>query len=102
MLNMLGYQVKTAINGEEGIYIYLNEYRNIDLVIIDMIMPKIGGRECFLQLKKINPAVKAILSTGFSIDGRTQEILDDGVGGFIQKPYRIDQLSKIVSDVINK
>ena len=100
MLIHLGYEVVTADDGEQGVRIYRGADQTFDLVIIDMIMPKLGGRDCFRELKKINPHIKAILSTGYGINGKAQEILDDGVRGFIQKPYRIDQLGRIVKQVL--
>jgi CheY-like chemotaxis protein len=97
MLQALGYMVSTASDGREGVDHYRRCGRDIDLVIIDMIMPNMGGRDCLREIKALNPGVRAILSTGFSIDGAVQEIIDEGVSGFIQKPYRLEQLSHAVS-----
>lgn len=101
MLTHLGYEVVTADDGEQGVRMYRRADQTFDLVIIDMIMPKLGGRDCFRELKRINPHIKAILSTGYGINGKAQEILNDGVRGFIQKPYRIDQLGRIVKQVLS-
>jgi DNA-binding NtrC family response regulator len=76
--------------------------KDVDLVIIDMIMPVLGGRDCFREIKAMNPDVRAILSTGFSLDGTVQEIMDEGIIGFIQKPYRLDELSNVVSKAIGR
>jgi PAS domain S-box-containing protein len=100
MLIAIGYEVITANNGVEAVEIYKNESSDIDLVILDMIMPEMGGHECFKELKKINPDVKAILSTGFGINGKAQDILEEGVKSFVQKPYRVDQLSKAVAEIM--
>ena len=102
ILNSLGYDVVTAVDGEEEVRMYQEEGGNFDLVVIDMVMPKLGGRDCFRELKKINPDVRAILSTGYGINGKAQEILDEGVMGFIQKPYSIDEFGRIVGQVISK
>jgi CheY-like chemotaxis protein len=102
MLSTLGYRVSTAADGRDGVECYRRFGRDVDLVIIDMIMPNLGGRECFREIKTMNPDVRAILSTGFSIDGAVQEILDDGIAGFIQKPYRLEELSKVVSEAIGR
>ena len=67
----------------------------------ELVMPKMGGKDCFRELKKINPRIKAILSSGYSRDGAAQEILDEGMLGFAQKPYRMNQLSEIVASVLN-
>ncbi|MBI5576553.1 MAG: PAS domain S-box protein [Deltaproteobacteria bacterium] len=102
MLQTLGYMVSTATDGREGVEHYRRNGRDIDLVIIDMIMPNLGGRDCFREIKAINPGVRAILSTGFSLDGAVQEIIDEGISGFIQKPYRLEQLSRVVSKAMGR
>jgi PAS domain S-box-containing protein len=101
MLLAMGYEVIIADNGIEAVEIYKKESNDIDLVIIDMIMPEMGGHKCFIELKKINPNIKAILSTGFGIDGKAQAILDEGVLAFVQKPYRVSQLGMVVTEVLN-
>jgi len=100
MLRNLGYRVVTASDGREGLAYYRDAWRNIDLVIVDMVMPVLGGPECFRGMKEINPDVRAILSTGYSLEGAVQEIMNEGVLGFIQKPFRMDQLSQIVAATI--
>ncbi|MBI5342574.1 MAG: PAS domain S-box protein [Deltaproteobacteria bacterium] len=102
MLQTLGYRVSTASDGREGVEYYRRFGGNIDLVIIDMIMPNLGGRDCFREIKAMNPEVRAILSTGFSLDGAVQEIIDEGISGFIQKPYRLEQLSRAVSKAMGR
>jgi len=92
VLGSYGYKVLTAKDGEEAIEIYRERYSEISLVILDMIMPKMGGHETFRKLREINRDVRAILSTGFSQNGRAQEILREGVRGFIQKPYNVQDL----------
>lgn len=100
MLTYLGYEVLTAVDGAEAVETYKACPGGIDLVIIDMIMPKMGGRECFKALLELDPDVRAILSTGYSRDGAAQAILDAGMLGFVQKPYRIGQLSEVVSNIL--
>ncbi len=97
MLRTLGYRVVTASDGREGLDYYRGAWRDIDLVIVDMVMPVLGGPECFRGMKAVNPAVRAILSTGYSLEGSVQEIMNEGVVGFIQKPFRMEQLSQIVA-----
>lgn len=101
MLVALGYEVITAADGEEALEVYKGRMKDIDLAVIDMVMPKMGGRDCFRELKKLNPQIKAILSTGYSRDGAAQEILDEGMLGFAQKPYRMNQLSELVASILN-
>jgi len=100
MLRRLGYHVTAAVDGEEGVAAYRKLHRQIDLVVIDMIMPKMGGLEAFRTLREINPNLRAILSTGYSLDDEAQKILNEGMVGFIQKPYRIGRLSEVVATAI--
>jgi PAS domain S-box-containing protein len=102
MLRTLGYRVETASDGREGVEHYRLHGRDIDLVIIDMIMPNLGGRDCFREIRTMNPGVRAILSTGYSMDGSVQEIMDEGMIGFLKKPYRLDQLSSAVAQAIGR
>jgi CheY-like chemotaxis protein len=103
MLERLEYRVFSAKNGKEAVEIYEAQAETIDLVILDMIMPGIGGGETFDKLKKINPHVRVLLSSGYSIDGQATDILKRGCLGFIQKPYNLHDLSDKVNKVmINK
>ena len=100
MLRALGYEVVTAVNGKEAVDAYRDLGSQIDLVIIDMIMPEMGGRECFRQIKELDPNVRAVLSTGHGLDKRAQQIMDEGVQGFVQKPYLMGQLAQVVGEAI--
>jgi len=101
LLESYGYRVLLAENGLEAIDIYAGRKDDIALVILDMIMPKMGGRKAFLKLKELDPGVKALLSTGYSQDGKAQEILESGVIGYIQKPYQINKLLAKVRSVLD-
>jgi len=101
LLESLGYTIFLAIDGEDAVQLYSQRHDDIDLVIMDMIMPKMGGQETCLKLKEINPAIKVILSSGFSQDNAVQEILSAGVNGFIHKPFTIPELSKKIREVLN-
>ncbi len=92
VLQNYGYRVLLAANGEEAVGMYRNHSQGIALVILDMVMPGMSGEETFLKMKEINLGILALLSTGFSQDGRVREILSKGVKGFIQKPYDYNQL----------
>ncbi len=94
MLRQLGYQVLVARNGEEAVAIYREKADEVDVVILDMIMPGLGGGETFDQMKAINPGVKVLLSSGYSINGQATTILNRGCCGFIQKPFNITELSE--------
>lgn len=100
MLDKLGYETLTAMNGAEAIEIYKSRRKEIKLVILDMVMPKISGGETFDRLKKINPAIKVILCSGYSIDGQATEILKRGCKTFIQKPFNLKTLSQNIRAVL--
>ncbi|MCX5797998.1 MAG: PAS domain S-box protein, partial [Proteobacteria bacterium] len=86
MLSNLGYTVMSAQGGSVGIEIYRQNSEKIDLVILDIIMPDIGGKETFEQICKINNDVKVLLSSGYSLDDHAKEVMEKGCKGYIQKP----------------
>ena len=100
LLQELGYKVLTARSGQDAIKLYKKNAAKIDLVIMDMIMPGMGGGETFDHLKEINPDIKVLLSSGYSINGQASEILERGCDGFIQKPFNINQLSEKIQGII--
>jgi two-component system cell cycle sensor histidine kinase/response regulator CckA len=99
---VLGYKVSVARSGWEAIKIYKEKQNEIDMVILDMIMPEMDGRETFEILKSIDPGVKVILSSGYSVDARSTSMMEQGCYGFIQKPYSMNTLSQKVKDVLDK
>lgn len=99
ILKTLGYKVLLARGGKEAIEVYEKYRDKIDVIILDMIMPDIGGGESYDRLKEINPKVKVLLSSGYSIAGQATKILDRGCNGFIQKPFNINELSKKLKDI---
>ncbi|MCP4725705.1 MAG: PAS domain S-box protein [bacterium] len=102
MLSKLGYDVITAADGIDAIDIYRRKQKSIDLVILDMIMPNMAGKETFLALRQINPKVKVLISSGYSQNGVASEILTEGAFGFIQKPFRIEEVSKMIADTLKQ
>lgn len=100
LLNELGYRVKTFSRGEDVLRYYADHHATVDLIILDLVMPGMDGRECFAALKAINPGVRALLSTGFGMNGRIQEALDEGMIGFVQKPYRLADLGSKVREAL--
>ena len=100
LLVELGYKVLVARSGLEALEVYAEKHETIDLVIMDMIMPGMGGGEAFDRLKKINPKVKVLLSSGYSINGQATRILERGCDGFIQKPFHMKQLSEKIHNII--
>jgi PAS domain S-box-containing protein len=102
MLEQLGFAVISARDGTEGLEIYRRKWREIDVVIVDMIMPGLTGRETFVEMKKVNPSVRVILSTGFTKEGAVEETLEEGIIWFIQKPYRLEELSEAVLQALSR
>ena len=92
ILNNSGYNVVSANSGKEAIEVYKENQDRIDMVILDMIMPEMGGEETYSRLKRINPKVKVLLSSGYSIGGQASRILKRGCNGFIQKPFNMSEL----------
>lgn len=101
MLKKIGYRVLKALSGKEAISEYQASSAKIDLVILDLIMPKISGGEVYDKLKEINPQVKVLLSSGYSVDGQATEILKRGCNGFIQKPFNMEELSRKVNEILD-
>ncbi|MBP8980131.1 MAG: PAS domain S-box protein [Syntrophobacterales bacterium] len=100
LLEILGYRVRTARNGQEAVDILAADPTGIDLVILDMIMPGLSGEETFMRLRRIAPGIKILLSSGYSIDGQAQEIMDRGCNGFLQKPFQMERLAEKVREVL--
>jgi PAS domain S-box-containing protein len=100
LLEALGYRVYMADSGQAAMAVYKEKKDEIDLVILDMIMPGISGGETFDRLLGIDPGVKVLLASGYSIEGEAQKILDRGCSGFIQKPFHINSLSRILREVL--
>jgi PAS domain S-box-containing protein len=99
-LKVLGYKVLLARNGKEAIETFKKYRDSIDLVLLDMIMPIMGGGEVYDRLKEISPEVKVLLSSGYSIDGEAGKIMERGCSGFIQKPFDIMQLSQSIRAIL--
>ena len=100
ILSREAYKVSAFQDGYKAIEEYKRVYKEIDHVIIDMIMPEINGKEVFLEMKKMNPSIKALLSSGYSVDGQIRDILDIGISDFLQKPYKRTDMLKKISDIL--
>jgi two-component system, cell cycle sensor histidine kinase and response regulator CckA len=101
MLEVLGYRVMIATGGKQGLKVYEQNKDAIDIVILDMIMPEIGGKETFDTMLQINPSVKVLLSSGYSLDGQAKDIMQGGCKGFIQKPFTMAELSKKIREIMD-
>jgi PAS domain S-box-containing protein len=102
LLETMGYRVLLARDGKEAIEVYRRQRDDIDLVLLDMVMPNIGGGKAYDYLKKINPNIKVLLASGYSIDGQATEILNRGCNGFIQKPFTMRELSTKIMEVLER
>ena len=102
MLKIMGLNVITAMDGKEAVEIYQKKQTDIDLIMLDMVMPSMGGSEAFDRLKKINPDIKVILLSGYSINSEAAEILKRGCNGFLQKPFTVKELSQKILDILDK
>ncbi len=100
LLSALDYKVLEAHSGKEALSIYAENQDTIVLVILDIIMPRMGGNETFDGLKSINPSVKVLLCSGYSIEGEVSRILEKGANGFIQKPFTLEGLDEKIRTVL--
>ena len=100
ILESLGYQTLTAINGREALEIFKEKKDEIDLVLMDMIMPEMNGKECFFELIKIKPDVKIVLSSGFTRENDINDLIDLGLRAFIRKPFHTAELSKVLAEAL--
>ena len=101
MMESLGYVVVAAGKGDEALTLYRKRHDHIDLIILDMIMPYMGGKEVFNRIKEINPKAKVLLSSGYSLNGQAQEIMAQGCSGFIQKPFDTVELSRKIREILD-
>ncbi len=101
MLERVGYTVFTADNGANALEVFANRKNDIDLVILDIIMPGMDGGAVFDRLRQLQPDVKVLLSSGYSIEGHATTILSRGCNGFIQKPFEPDQLFSKIREILN-
>ena len=100
MLNELGYEVLLACGGKEALRVFDENKDRIDLLILDLIMPDLGGEIVYDHIKSSRPDLRVILSSGYSIEGRAESILKKGCDGFIQKPYNLSRLSKKIKEIL--
>lgn len=101
MIENLGYRVFQATSGEEAIDIFQGRHSEIDLVILDIIMPSMGAGEIFDKIKEINPDIKVLLASGFSQNAYANKILERGGNGFIHKPFNSKQISKKLREILD-
>ncbi len=101
-LQKLGYSVLLAENGLDAVEIYKHNPKQIDLILLDMIMPKMGGNNTFYKIKSIDPSASILLSSAYSLDDDIQELLKQGACGFIPKPHRIKELASEIRRILDE
>jgi DNA-binding NtrC family response regulator len=102
ILQRFGYAVLAAGNGEQAMELYCQRSKEIDAVILDMVMLGMDGKEVFRRLRDVNPNAKVIISSGYGHDRGADDLLKLGAVGFVQKPYRIAELMRVVGDAVGK
>ncbi|MFP4445348.1 MAG: PAS domain S-box protein, partial [Desulfosudaceae bacterium] len=102
ILLQLGYRVLLAENGRQALEVFAEHRQEIELVILDMVMPEMNGRECFFALRQMAPEIPVLLSSGFTRDEDRQEMEAAGLNGFIQKPYRAAEFSRIIAEILGR
>ena len=100
-LESKGYKVFSAPDGASALSTYRERQKDIDVVIVDMVMPQMSGSELFARMKEINPEVRVIVSSGYSHDQEGQRMLRHGCLGYLQKPYNIESLNHLVRSVLD-
>jgi len=101
ILQSAGYTVLTARDGKEGVEIYRKKQGSISAIILDMVMPVMSGMEAYIKMKKINPAVKVLLVSGFRHDSRVDDVMQLGVNAFLQKPYTMENLTRTIREILD-
>jgi|GEM_PF-839584 len=102
LLREFGYTVLAAANGEAALEIYRKEHGRIDLVILDLIMPGMGGMKCLQEILKINPQGRVLVASGYAAGGPAREAIDAGARGYLGKPYDIDKMLTVIREVLEK
>jgi DNA-binding NtrC family response regulator len=100
-LTKAGYTVLTAANGIEALDVYRSHQASVALVLLDLIMPEMGGKQCLEELLKINPGVRVLIASGFSPYGSAEDQNQAGARGFVGKPYGIRQLLNTVREILD-
>jgi len=99
-LEDFGYAVLTATNGEEALAIYQELGHSIDLVLLDLNMPGMGGHKCLQELLRLDPAIRVLIASGYSANGQARATMESGAAGFIGKPYQLRELQTTVLDAL--
>ena len=101
MLNLLGFKVHLASSGVEGLDKYKQHKDQIDVVLLDLLMPEMNGTVCFENLKEVNPEVKVIIATGIGEFEKKKELEEKGIKGYLGKPYRLENIAQKLMEILN-
>ena len=101
ILTKHGYTVIKAANGREALHLFKKEHSRVSLVILDLIMPEMGGTECLKELLQIDPQVNVLVASGYSADASVKENIQMGAKGFVMKPFRVNELLRDVREVLD-
>jgi CheY-like chemotaxis protein len=102
LLTDAGYKVLTATDGEEGLELYRKEQENVDLVILDLVIPGMGGKKCYEEILKVNPNAKILVVSGYSANGPGKEAMEAGVKGFVGKPFDVSHLLETIREILDE
>ena len=101
-LQELGYSVLLAENGLDAVQIYADNPHEIDLVLLDMVMPKQGGHQTFYKLKELDPEVNILLSSGYVSEEEVKDLLSKGAKGFLGKPHRLSAMAQKIRSILDQ
>ncbi len=102
LLTGLGHTVHTCADGVDGVEYFRRNHDRIDLVVLDLIMPNLSGAETFARLREVDAQIPILISSGFSGDGGAQSLLNEGAAGFLNKPFRTEDLAREVTRILRK
>jgi two-component system cell cycle sensor histidine kinase/response regulator CckA len=102
LLTDAGYKVLTATDGEEGLKLYRKEQKKIDLIILDLVIPGMGGKKCYEEILKINPKAKILIVSGYSANGPGKAALEAGAKGFVGKPFDVSHLLETIREILDE
>lgn len=100
-LQHLGYSVLLAENGSDAVEVYRENLGRVDLVLMDMVMPKAGGQQAFMEIREMDPNAKILLSSGYVNEEDVRTLLELGACGFLPKPLRLAVIAQAVRDVLD-
>jgi len=102
MLTRFGYSVLSACDGESALEFYKEGYDRVDLILLDLNMPGMGGARCLEKLIGINPSAKVVIASGYTLDGLTKAVIEKGAKGFVGKPYNLRHMLDVIREILDK